>query len=120
MFEFIQDAGFGIYPVLLFGFASIAVAVKHYRGRGFDGTAMCKWLMALTGVAGVLGLAVGMQVSASALHLTDKKWLFAVGLQESLNNVVAAGVLVVIAMLILLADATRTAMASAESAERVG
>lgn len=109
MLHYVREGGWGMYPVLFFGIATLIVAgrqlIRHDPHRNL--TAM--WLMALTLMAGVIGTATGMQTSSSALHLTDDKWIWFVGLQESLNNMVSAGVMVNLAILMMLAAHLRAA-----------
>jgi hypothetical protein len=113
MMNFIREAGWGIYPVLAFGVAGLVVAAQQLKGHDAKRTVTVLWLMALTTMAGVLGTATGMQASSRFIHETPKKWIWLVGLQESLNNMVAAGVLVVLAMLVMLAAHVRAPRAMA-------
>ena len=115
MLDFIQSAGFGIYPVLAFGFAAVAFAFKFYQQPSDKRAATAKWLMALTVGAGVLALSTGVQRSAAAMPTTDDKWIFLLGLNESLNNLLAAGVLVMIAMLVMLVGQARQTPSPARS-----
>jgi hypothetical protein len=103
MFHIIHEAGYGIYPVLLFGFATILFAVRHLITRSRSLVPAVKWLMALTATSGLLGTATGMQKSAGAIGEAADKWIFLIGLDESLNNVIVALVLVSVAMLVMLA-----------------
>lgn len=103
MIDFIREAGFGIYPVMAFGFAAVFVALKHLLTPRSSHVATVKWLMALTGMAGLLGTITGLQKSAEYIHETPEKWIFLLGLRESLNNLVGAAVLVSVAMLAMLA-----------------
>ncbi|MCA9617662.1 MAG: hypothetical protein KC731_01485 [Myxococcales bacterium] len=103
MFEFIRLAGWGIYPVLLFGAGAIAMAFAHLRTQSGKTAGAATWLMALTTVAGVLGTGTGLQTSAMHIAETPEKWIFLIGLYESLYNLVAAAVLVAVAMLLMLA-----------------
>ncbi len=107
MMNFIREAGWGIYPVLAFGLAGLVVAAQQLRAYDARPTLTAAWLMALTTMAGVLGTATGMQASSNYIHTTEEKWIWLVGLQESLNNMVAAGVLVVLAILLMLAAHVR-------------
>lgn len=102
MIDFIKMAGWGIYPVFIFGFSAVFVAVRHLMQQKKSQIVTAKWLMALTGMAGVLGTVTGLQMSSRHIHEIPEKWIFLIGLDESLNNMVAAGVLIVIAMLVML------------------
>ena len=107
MMDFIREAGWGIYPVLVFGLSMLFVAGKNFVDPHTRHVITAKWLMALTAVAGLLGTATGMQTSAEYIHEIPEKWIFLLGLRESLNNFVGAGVLIVLAMLLMLASHVR-------------
>lgn len=102
MMVFIHEAGWGIYPVLAFGIAALIVALKQLLAPKQGRATTAAWLMALTGVAGLLGTATGLQSTAYYVHDVQDKWIFVAGLRESLNNMVAAGVFVALAMLAML------------------
>lgn len=102
MFDFIREAGFGIYPVLAFGIAAVVVAAKQLVERDPRRVVTVLWLMALTGMAGVLGTATGVQMSARHVGDIPEKWIFLIGLAESLHNLTTAAVLVMLAMLVML------------------
>jgi hypothetical protein len=110
MLDFIREAGWGIYPVMAFGLSAVIVAVRQIVSPKAGRVTTASWLMGLTAVAGVLGTATGVQMSARYIHelVVDEKWIFFVGLMESLNNLVAAGVFIVLAMLALLAAHVRS------------
>ena len=103
MLHYFQEGGWGMYPVFLFGIATLVVAARQLMRHDPRRNITAMWLMGLTVMAGVLGTATGMQTSARFLHTTEEKWIWFVGLQESLNNLVSAGVMVNIAILMMLA-----------------
>jgi hypothetical protein len=102
--SFIHEAGWGIYPVLLFGVAGFAMAVRQLLSPSATRLAAAKWLMALTAIAGVLGAVTGVQKSVEYIGqvAADERWIFLLGLRESLHNVTASLVIVVLTMLVLL------------------
>ncbi len=105
MYEFIREAGWGIYPVLIFGAFSLLVAVQYVRTRRNDVLALLCALSVLTLLAGALGTVTGLTTSARYIAdvAVNEKWIFLVGLRESLNNATAALVIVAIdAMLVCL------------------
>jgi hypothetical protein len=120
MLEFIKAAGWGIYPVMAFGIAAMLVAVQQLRAPGAGRVTTAGWLMGLTAMAGVLGTATGVQMSARYIHQVsnDKKWIFLLGLDESLNNLVGAVVLITFTMLLLLAGHVRHQAQPAAAAQR--
>jgi len=102
--EFIREAGWGIYPVLIFGIAALVVSIRQIVSPQPARVITAKWLMALTGMAGILGTITGLQTTALYVDKVTgaEKWLWLVGMRESLNNAVAAGVIIVLAMLAML------------------
>ena len=92
--------------MLAFGIAALVVAARQLLTPKAGRAVTAQWLMGLTAVAGVLGTATGVQNSARYIMnvAADKRWVFAVGLMESLNNLVAAFVIISIAMLMLMAS----------------
>lgn len=109
MMMFIREAGWGIFPVLAFGLAGLFVAIRQIVAPTEARLVTAKWLIALTTVAGVLGAVTGIETSAKYIGevAADQRWIFLVGLDESLNNVTAALVIVVLIMLALLASHLR-------------
>jgi hypothetical protein len=106
MLEFIREAGWGIFPVLIFGTLSLGVAIQYVRTRRTNVLALLCALSVLTLLAGALGTVTGLQTSARYIGdvALNEKWIFLVGLRESLNNATAALVIVAIdAMLVCLA-----------------
>ncbi|MEM9694237.1 MAG: hypothetical protein AAGA56_16930 [Myxococcota bacterium] len=99
MREFIVEAGWGIYPVVAFGVAAVIVSLRTILRPDPKGRITAAWLIGLTLVAGAFGTVTGLQASARYIDATPDKWLFVVGLRESLNNMVAALLLIVVAML---------------------
>ncbi len=116
MFDFILAAGFGIFPVMAFGVAAIIVAVRHVLHQRAGSDVTVKWLMALTGASGLLGTVTGVQMSARHIHEIPEKWIFLLGLDESLNNMVAALILIAIAMLAMLVAHVRNGSEPSRSA----
>ncbi len=104
MLNIIHEAGWGAYPVILFGVSAIVMAVRHLVSPSTKHQITTKWLMGLTVLAGVLGTATGVQASAQSIANVgaDERWVFLFGLYESLHNLTMALVLVTLAMLGLL------------------
>jgi hypothetical protein len=90
MRDFILDGGYGIYPVLVFGLAAIALAVRYARSPREGDLALLVGTGIATLLLGTLGTVTGIQMSAGGIHATPEKWLFLVGLKESLNVLVTA------------------------------
>ena len=113
--DFIRDAGFGIWPVLGFGGWALVAAIRHATAPREGGLRTVAFLLALTAIAGVLGTVIGVQVSAEHMPEVgpDEKWIFLLGLRESLNNMVASLVLDTLSILALLVGHLRTPKSSA-------
>ena len=90
MSMFVRDAGFGIYPVLLFGIVGLFVALRYAGTPSRDRLPLLIGLAVATVLMGVLGAVVGVQTSAQAMSSEVPMRIFLFGVRESLNNVVAA------------------------------
>jgi len=95
MGEILREAGWGVYPVLLFGVTSLVLAVSY-------GVEPRRRLLPLiigfgvaTIIAGALGTLTGLQHSVAHLGevAPDRRWIFLIGLRESLHNLVMAFVI---------------------------
>ena len=115
--EMIREAGVFVYGVLVFGALSVGWAVTYARTR--DAEQRFRWLV-LTSLAvafGVLGSALGLQASVQYITTTPDKWLFLVGLRESLHNLSLALGFVILDLLLLLAVPRESAAATAGTAD---
>ena len=107
--EFVREAGWAIFPVLLFGTAAVAVAMRHAFALKKRELITLRWLSALTILAGLLGTVSGIQASIDASTGLDFNGvgldgrLVMVGLGEALNNLVASLALVAAAVLVVVA-----------------
>lgn len=92
MIHFIREAGYGIWPVLLFGAAALALAGWHALRPRRDLVPLIAGTGLATVLFGALGTVIGLKVSVD--HIVelgaDERWIFLIGLSESLNNLVAA------------------------------
>ncbi len=109
MRDFIVEGGIGIYPVIVFGLAAIALAVRYARSPQKGDLALLAGVGIATLLLGSLGTVVGIQASAGFIHATPEKWLFLVGLKESLNVLVTALVAVTLEVLVATYGAVRLA-----------
>lgn len=112
MASFFSEGGYGMIPVLLFGFLTIAAAVLYLLRpeRRFGGLALA--LGCTTAAAGTLGFAMGlMNVFRYIGDVPAEKHtlILSLGTAESLPNIVLAMFLLVIAGLIASIGAFRTA-----------
>lgn len=92
MSDFIREAGWGIYPVMLFGAVSLIVSLRYAIAPAREILPLVIGFGVATIIAGALGTTTGLQATASFVARTqaDERWLFVVGLRESLNNMDAA------------------------------
>jgi hypothetical protein len=101
--NFIMEAGWGIWPVIGFGLASLGFAAKFVRTRERNAFYALLGTAVLTLLAGALGTFTGLQAAAQYIANTNEKWLFIVGLREALNNMtLALAVVIVDAMVVTL------------------
>ncbi|MBK8170471.1 MAG: hypothetical protein IPK60_09010 [Sandaracinaceae bacterium] len=92
MSDFIREAGWGIYPVLLFGAISFAVAIRYAVAPKSELLPLVIGFGVATIIAGALGTTTGLQATATYVANTGEanRWIFVEGLRESLNNMDAA------------------------------
>lgn len=102
--DFIREAGLGIFPVMAFGAVAAALAASHALRPRPERMPLIVGASLLTLLFGALGTVLGIQMSVRYLdQVADAdRWIFLVGLRESLNNLVAA--LLVVAVTCLLAS----------------
>jgi hypothetical protein len=117
MRDFVLEAGFGIWPVFVFGLASLFYAVQFVRKRERETFYALLGFALLTLLAGGLGTVLGLQTAARYITGTPEKWLFLVGLREALNNLVAALLVVTLDALVVALCFVRGPGSSARVAE---
>jgi hypothetical protein len=111
MTEFIREGGWPMFPVLVCGALSLATAVRYAVAPRRELLALVIGLGVTTVILGCLGAALGVQQSARYIGTVEesKRWIFLIGLKESLNDLVAALVFAVLDGLIATAGAYRGA-----------
>lgn len=111
MLDIIREAGWPVFSVLLFGLGSLGLSVRQAVAPSPVLAPLLRSLLLATLLLGVLGTAIGVQVSASAIGEVspDKRWIFLLGLRESLHNLTIAVVLVVPSLVLLGAGNARLA-----------
>lgn len=110
--DFYSAGGFGMYPVTLFGFLMVAAAALYaFRMRAQH--AKLTWVLGgMTLMAGLLGTSTGICNSAFYIHkvdVTKQLGILALGVQESLHDLVLALIFVLIAGLFACAGIVRDA-----------
>ncbi|MGC4121070.1 MAG: MotA/TolQ/ExbB proton channel family protein [Myxococcales bacterium] len=110
MLEFIEDAGYGIYPVFFFGGLALALGAFYLaRPRGST-RSLVVGLSFATLLAGLLGTVAGLQTTVRAVQsMSGDEFMrvFLVGLRESLNCTFAALVIAIVATLLATAGSFR-------------
>ena len=104
--EFIHEAGWGIWPVLVFGSISLGLALHHAVRPRRSLFSLVVGFSVATGLAGCLGSLTGLQ--NTVINATDYMMFF-VGLRESLHCMIAAFVMVTVACLLVTAGSYRLA-----------
>lgn len=92
MGELIREGGWPMYPIVALGGAALLLALRYalYPQRSLRSLVL--GVLAASVVMGVLGTALGVQASARAIgDVPDgQRWIFLIGLKESLNCLAAA------------------------------
>jgi hypothetical protein len=109
MLDFIRDGGVAIIPVMLFGLASIVLALRYASAPKKGDLALLVGVGVATLLLGALGTVMGVQASARFLHQTPDKWLFVEGLREALNVMVTALVAITLQTIVATYGATKFA-----------
>lgn len=114
--EFYRDGGWGMYPVTVFGFLLVAACSLYALRLRPHHARLSRVLGGTTLMAGVLGTATGVCNTAFYLQKVEQAKqveIFALGLQESLHNIILALLFVIIASLVASAGILRDARAKA-------
>ncbi len=101
--EFYVEGGWGMHPVTLFGFLLVAASVAALLKPESQYRRLLAPLGVATLGAGLLGTATGICASAHYLAKVEPSKqveIFALGIQESLHNLVLSLILIVVASLI--------------------
>lgn len=114
----IQEAGWPIYLVIIVGAASLTCALQYARAPRRDLFALVVGLAVATVLFGALGTVLGVQMSASGIGrvAADQRWIFLLGLKESLWNLAAALAIATVDALVVTVGAVRFARSDAKSA----
>lgn len=90
--EMIREAGFAVWLVLAAGAVSTALAARFAVRARRDGLGLVVACIAATLLVGCLGTAIGVQTTVEYVARAPEaeRWLFVVGLRESLHNLVLA------------------------------
>lgn len=112
MGEAFHDGGWGMYPTLVFGVLMIGAAIPYALkpDRRFVPLQVSLGIMTL--VVGSLGFVTGLIKSLGAIHQVPEsdRFIWLIGLGESLNNVALALMLVALAATVISVGALRGAV----------
>lgn len=111
MIEAFKMGGFGMYPTLVFGLLMVAASIRYAISPERRFVPLQITLGILTLMAGALGFVTGTIKSFLAMGEVppDSRWIWMLGLGESLNNVGLALALIVIGTLAATVGAFRLA-----------
>jgi hypothetical protein len=90
--DFVREAGWPIFPTLAFGVAALSVAIKLIEKPTEQLASLARNLSVITLILGVFGTIIGLQYTVRAVEgvTPELRWIFVVGLRETLNNLDAA------------------------------
>lgn len=111
MLGFIREAGWPIFLVLALGTASLGVAIRYALDGQRELWVVIVGLGVATLLVGAFGTALGIQASARYIGdvLPERRWIFVLGVQESLHNLTAALAFAIVDALLLTRGAWRSA-----------
>ncbi len=107
--DFVREAGWPIYPVMGLGALTFFSAVRLFEKPTEQLAAVCRGLCVLTVVMAAIGTLLGVQVTIRAVEQVgpEMRWIFLVGLRESLNNLLAGLVLLIPSLALYVAARVR-------------
>jgi hypothetical protein len=111
--DVIREAGWPIFPILAFGLASLVAGWRYARSGRRELVPLVVGLGAATLLLGIIGTALGVQLSASHIGQVPPadRWIFLIGLKESLHNLTVAATFA-LGDVVLLMTGARAAMQS--------
>lgn len=120
MLEYVKAAGWGVYPVLLFGLPALAVALRHAVVPAERHVKTVLWLSVLTLLAGVLGMSTGLQIAGQLiLAQSQPAWTsIGVALNEAFGNLIISLFLVIATLSLMLLSHLRGPLVPAAERER--
>lgn len=109
MGEAFKMGGWGMYPTLVFGLLMIGVCVRYAVKPERRLLPLQISLGVTTLLSGGLGFVTGMIASFNAIHGAppDQRWIWLIGMGESLHNVALALALVILGSLASAVGAVR-------------
>ena len=113
MLEYFHMGGWGMYPTTIFGMVLLAAATRYAVRPDRRLVPLQVSLALLTFLSGCLGFVTGVIKSLNALDAVkpEQRWIWLLGVGESLNNVALALVLLVVASIAVAIGTLRVARA---------
>ncbi len=107
--NYLTEAGPLVWLVLLLGAVGLVYALRYALDRAARQRSLAVGAAAAATIVAILATVIGFQKSVGGLGdvAADKRWIYLVGLQESLNNIVVALVFLLLISLLLTAGAYR-------------
>ena len=107
--NYLMESGPLVWVVLLLGVVGLVSALQYAMTQAGKQRALALGAAAASTAVAVLATVTGFQMSVGGLRdlAADKRWIYLIGLQESLNNLVVALIFVVLISLLLTAGAYR-------------
>ncbi|MFO0620608.1 MAG: hypothetical protein U0745_04360 [Polyangia bacterium] len=92
LIDFVREAGWPIFPTLAFGVAALVGSIKLIEKPTEQLAQLVRNLSVLTLLMGLFGTIVGLQTTVRAVESVEPamRWIFVIGLRETLNNLDAA------------------------------
>ena len=89
MIDALHEAGWPVYPILFFGFTSLLFAWRYARKPRREVLGIVIALGVACLIMGCLGTVAGVMLSISGVEKVppQDRWIFLIGLRESLNCV---------------------------------
>ena len=119
MGEAFHQGGWGMYPTALFGLLLLAASIRYAFSPDKRFVPLQVSLGIITLTSGGLGFVTGMIKSLSAIGevTAEQRWIWLLGMGESLNNVALALLLVTVGSIAAGVGAMRIARTSPGAAE---
>ncbi|MFO0554781.1 MAG: hypothetical protein U0271_40765 [Polyangiaceae bacterium] len=111
MIQMFHAGGFGMFPTALFGLLLLVTSLRYAVTPERRFVPSLKAMGTLTVASGAFGFVMGVIKSLSLLGQVepDRRWIWLVGLGESLNNLALAFGVVMLAAMLTTAGAMRRA-----------
>jgi hypothetical protein len=119
MGEILREAGWGAWPVMLFGLTSLTLAIRYAVKPQRRFLPLIIGFGVATILAGFLGTMTGLQHSVSHIEAVtpERRWIVLIGLREALHNMVMAFVIECVVTLVATVGGYRQVKAAETRAQ---